>query len=100
MSQLKKENESLNPTVDNILRDIIKPGQIRAVRHFNNFSTRKPIVIYDIVGNRFCRNINRQHLSNNVYYVFDIYNKSFIQRCYDPDCSDYKSCEIKIDHLL
>lgn len=42
-------------------------------------------------GNRWCGNVGRQHKSNRVFYVVDLLDGWWCQRCYDPDCRGYRS---------
>jgi hypothetical protein len=48
-------------------------------------------ILYVIGGNRYCNRIGREHTSNSVYYIIDISQESFHQRCFDPDCHGYRS---------
>ena len=54
-------------------------------------------VKFDIVqhgcGSRgdWCANVQRNHKHNRCYYIADLYHKIVYQRCYDPDCSGFKS---------
>jgi DNA-directed primase/polymerase protein len=50
------------------------------------------LVLYTMsTGNRWCGNIGRQHKSNRVFYVVDLVDGWWCQRCYDPDCRGYRS---------
>ena len=53
-------------------------------------------LIYNIQGHRFCGNVNREHRSNGVYYVVDVLSGSWYQRCYDRECSNYRSPSLPI----
>ena len=86
---------SLYPDVDKIVKEIIQGGRIREVKSYQNSnSTSKPMLIYEISGNRFCRNIDREHKRNNVYYVYDVTANCMYQKCHDPDCQNYRSNNI------
>lgn len=49
------------------------------------------LILYSIAGNRWCGNISRQHKSNRVFYVVDLKENWWCQRCYDPECRGYRS---------
>ncbi|RNF10463.1 coiled-coil domain-containing protein 111 [Trypanosoma rangeli] len=42
-------------------------------------------------GSRYCGNVRRQHLSNNVYVTVDLQQHVWAQKCFDPDCASYRS---------
>ena len=44
-----------------------------------------------VSGGDWCRNVNRNHKHNRCYYIAELYHKIVYQRCYDPDCSGFKS---------
>ena len=47
---------------------------------------------------RWCGNINRPHKSNGVYFVVDLAEGSWSQRCYDPSCRGYRSPPMPLPH--
>lgn len=85
----KCSNSSPSPysDIDKCINDLVSPGRIYRATFF----PEKKIVVYDITGNRFCHNIGREHKSNNVMYVVNVETLSYYQKCYDPDCSNFKS---------
>ena len=46
------------------------------------------------INDRFCHNVDKEHLSNNQYIIIDI--NSSRQKCHDTDCSLFKYNEIKM----
>ncbi|KAH7714609.1 DNA primase [Aphelenchoides avenae] len=44
-----------------------------------------------LVNCRFCFNIERQHKSQNVYWLVDLERFSYFQKCFDNDCRNYAS---------
>jgi hypothetical protein len=78
--------------IDRCVSDIVRPGSIYRSRYY----PEKRVLVYDIVGNRYCGNIGRQHKSNNVKYIVDVNTLSYYQKCYDPDCADFKSTSRKL----
>jgi len=94
LSRKRCEGSTSNPFVeiDRCISDIIRPGSIYRSRYY----PEKRILVYDIAGNRYCRNIGRQHKSNNIKYVVDVNTLSYYQKCYDPDCADFRSRSVKL----
>ena len=50
--------------------------------------------------NRFCKNIGRNHRRNGIFFVIDIENFTFTQRCTDNDCRGFQSQATPIDPAL
>ncbi|TMW55997.1 hypothetical protein Poli38472_008645 [Pythium oligandrum] len=50
-------------------------------------------IVYHMMRNRWCENIQRAHKSNNVMFVVDLITRTYCQRCHDPHCQgmDYRS---------
>ncbi|KAL4186817.1 hypothetical protein AMTRI_Chr09g35980 [Amborella trichopoda] len=63
------------------------PGRIRSWYWFSEHG----LMIYNIIGNRFCERIGREHKSNHVMYVVDFRKAGYYQKCYDPDCRGFRS---------
>jgi hypothetical protein len=41
--------------------------------------------------NRYCENVGREHLSNHIYFVVNMNEKTFYQKCFDKlTCSNFK----------
>lgn len=78
--------------IDDFIASIVRPGLIWRTAFFPH----KNIITYDIINNRFCGNVGREHKSNNVKYVVNVSKLNYYQKCYDPDCSGYKSEERKL----
>ena len=49
------------------------------------------VMLFNIGGNRWCGNIDREHRSNGVFYVVDLQQGVWYQKCYDPECRSYRS---------
>ena len=49
------------------------------------------IILYNIKGSRYCGNIGRHHKSNGVFYVVDLQQGVWYQKCYDSECRMYRS---------
>eukprot|EP00669_Euglena_mutabilis_P010757 TRINITY_DN5470_c0_g1_i1.p1 TRINITY_DN5470_c0_g1~~TRINITY_DN5470_c0_g1_i1.p1 ORF type:complete len:468 (-),score=63.12 TRINITY_DN5470_c0_g1_i1:127-1404(-) len=49
-------------------------------------------VLYNIVDNRFCLNVGREHKSNSIYFVCHLAQGLYYQKCYDAaDCPNFRS---------
>lgn len=59
------------------------------------------VMLYNVSGYRYCDNIGREHKSNGVFFVIDLKQGAWYQKCYDPDCRNYKSpaCPVPQDIL-
>ncbi|XP_008559029.1 DNA-directed primase/polymerase protein isoform X2 [Microplitis demolitor] len=89
-SQLTRDQyqSSPYPAIDKFIMGIVKPGTIRVSKYFDD----RQKIAYEIIGNRYCANVGRQHKSNNVYWIADLKNKIVYQKCHDQeDCADFKS---------
>ena len=49
------------PEIDNLIKSLIEDGQIRKKTYYENASTKKPIIIYEISNFRYCSNVMRKH---------------------------------------
>lgn len=47
-------------------------------------------LLYDIVGNRYCARVGRQHRSNHVFWEVDFLECTARQGCLDPDCGSFR----------
>ena len=56
-----------------------------AVRSWVAFPDHDTLIL-NLVGNRYCENIKRQHKSNNVMLIMDFQRGVYHQKCHDPDC--------------
>ena len=41
-------------------------------------------------GSHFCLNVGRMHQSNHVFFVLDCVSGTFVQKCHDPSCADFR----------
>ncbi|XP_043286692.1 DNA-directed primase/polymerase protein-like [Venturia canescens] len=78
---------SLYPELDKFILSLVKPGKIRLSKYYE----QRRIIVYEILGNRYCANIGREHKSNNVFWTVDLRTKKVYQRCHDEDCADFVS---------
>lgn len=58
------------------------PHQIGIRSSYFTVSRKELLLTYNIVGNRYCYNIMRQHKSNHVYYVVNLSRLVFDQVCF------------------
>jgi hypothetical protein len=75
------------PSIDAFILSLVNPGKIYKTCYFKE----KERILYSIIGNRYCGNIKREHKSNNVKYIVDLSDYTYYQKCYDYECSQYKS---------
>ncbi|KAI6653757.1 DNA-directed primase/polymerase protein [Oopsacas minuta] len=86
------------PPLDKFIQHFItrdnSPGKIRRVTYLSE----SKLVIYDIIGYRYCENIQRHHKSNNIMLLANIEKMTYYQKCYDPECkrAQFRSNEMPI----
>ena len=51
-------------------------------------------------ANRFCSNVKRQHKRNGIYFVINIPEFNFTQKCHDHTCAGYQSESFTLDPAL
>lgn len=52
------------------------------------------IIVFDIIGSKYCYPIQREHKSNHIYYVVNLHSATVSQRCHDPNCKGtYTYCQ-------
>lgn len=90
----KEVNPSPYPILDKFITDLVMPGKIYRSVYFG----AKKILVYDVVGNRYCGNIKREHKSNNVKYVVDLNECFYYQKCYDYECFNYRSEKVPLPY--
>ena len=67
-----------------------RDGSSPCVRTCNALPARG-ILLAGLTGTRYCGNVRRQHRSNGIYVVVDYRDRCFYQKCFDPDCRNYRS---------
>lgn len=80
------------PRIDKFISDLVFPGKIFRNHYFPTVNK----LVYSIVKNRYCGNVKRQHKNNNVKYIVDLNEMYWYQKCYDPDCEQYRSNGTKL----
>lgn len=90
LSSYKLNEISPYPEIDKFINSLVVPGHVRRSVYFSSSS----VIVYDIFGYRYCQNIGRQHRSNNVKYIVNLNDYTYYQKCYDPDCSEFRSVPV------
>ncbi|XP_042481034.1 DNA-directed primase/polymerase protein [Macadamia integrifolia] len=79
------------PTLDLFVESIASignvSGRIRSWYWFSEYG----LMVYNMLRNRYCERIGRQHKSNHVMYIVDLRRAVYYQKCFDPDCKGYRS---------
>ena len=57
-------------------------------------------LVLKVFGTKFCLNVMRQHKSNNIYFVVNIEQFNFSQRCHDQLCCNFQSPFFDLDPAL
>ncbi|XP_077999309.1 DNA-directed primase/polymerase protein-like [Glandiceps talaboti] len=97
------------PDLDDFITTQINKGGIQGEIRKWTYFTQGGLIVYDILKNRWCGNIGRQHKSNNIiplsimtiYFdriLVDLKQGVFYQKCHDPDCKaqNYKSTDLSV----
>lgn len=80
------------PEVDAFINSLVSSnGRHGKIRHWFYFMEGN-LLGYDIVGYRWCGNINRQHKSNNIRLFVDLKKCVYYQKCHDPVCKQADYC--------
>lgn len=51
-------------------------------------------------GAHYCENIGRAHRSNYVYFVLNLRNAQYAQKCHDPECAHFRSSWMPLPRAL
>ena len=63
---IKKQNVNTSiefdcPEIDDFISSLVQNGQITKKTYYENSCTKKPMIIYEISGFRYCSNVKRKH---------------------------------------
>ena len=84
------------PEIEEVISSIVQPGYIeswRPLKHFDG-NLAASVILYNIEGNKYCRNVGRQHSHNRIYYLFNLLNLTLVQAC--NSCIGYRSPPIQV----
>ena len=87
----------LQNTVSHIsqaLKPLINDGWIRNVKFYENVSTSASVLIFEPADFKFCRNINKNHLRNNVFFTYNLKSRLLYQKCFK--CTGYTSAPLHL----
>ncbi|CAL4133719.1 unnamed protein product, partial [Meganyctiphanes norvegica] len=73
--------------IDEFINNQIGQGYIRCWYYY----TAGEILIYEIAHYRYCHNIGREHKSNGIFFVVNLREAHYYQKCHDTDCFDFRS---------
>eukprot|EP00698_Gefionella_okellyi_P026312 TRINITY_DN996_c2_g1_i1.p1 TRINITY_DN996_c2_g1~~TRINITY_DN996_c2_g1_i1.p1 ORF type:complete len:502 (-),score=60.13 TRINITY_DN996_c2_g1_i1:432-1937(-) len=79
------------PQVDNFVRTLIHHGGVQGALRSWIYYQASQTIVYNVVQNRWCGNVQRPHKSNGIYIVADLLKRCCVQKCYDPQCATYRS---------
>lgn len=89
-----KENELTDFCMKKINFDFVEKLSLNIKAYINTtmyFKEREIIIISFTKLNKLCFNVEREHISNGIKLIVDFNNKRFYQKCFDPDCTSFKS---------
>ena len=87
----------LQSTVSQIsqaLKPMINNGWIRNVKFYENVSTSASVLIFEPADFKFCLNIKKSHLRNNVFFTYNLKSRLLYQKCFK--CIGYTSAPLPL----
>ena len=69
-----------------------QPNQLRVksyLVHASNDEQRRLVI--NLAGTRYCERIEREHASNNVFFLINFDKRQLVQKCHDPACAGFVS---------
>ena len=88
---VKKVYGTIYSEIEEMVNNIVKPGFIRDSIIYPGFSS---IIVFLIGGSKYCRNVRREHTSNNVYFICNLDDLTLVQACHS--CKHFRSTPIPI----
>ncbi|KAK9787246.1 hypothetical protein WJX73_007781 [Symbiochloris irregularis] len=89
--QAAERGASPFPEVDQFITSICNQGGVQGrVRSWLMMEGTGALLL-SMAHNRFCNNVGRPHKSNGIFYVIDLTDGTWYQKCFDPDCRNYRS---------
>lgn len=86
--------------IDDVINEWIQDGRDN-IGSISKIIDLKDTIVYYVKNYRFCENIQRPHKSNSIYFVVNKQRRTIYHKCFDPDCSGFRSNERLIpDHLF
>ncbi|KFK26881.1 hypothetical protein AALP_AA8G305600 [Arabis alpina] len=79
------------PLLDQFIESIASTGNVSGKIRCWYWFSEESLIVYSMSRNRYCERIGREHKSNHVMYIVDLRRGIYYQKCYDPDCRDYRS---------
>uniref|UniRef100_A0A1J3HV83 DNA-directed primase/polymerase protein n=1 Tax=Noccaea caerulescens TaxID=107243 RepID=A0A1J3HV83_NOCCA len=79
------------PQLDQFIESIASTGNVSGKIRCWYWFSEDSLIVYSMSSNRYCERIGREHKSNHVMYIVDVKRGIYYQKCYDPDCRDYRS---------
>ena len=67
--------------IDMLVKQKVLPATVRNIQVKST-----GFLLYNLMGEQFCRIANRHHKNNNTYIMVDPNHKYIIQKCYHPKC--------------
>ena len=86
------QNVSRYPAFDEVVKTQIRNGLISKVVVYENTSTGKPMLKYNVKNYNYCANVGRFHKSNTIYFMGNISKSCVYQKCHK--CVGFKGREV------
>jgi hypothetical protein len=98
-SQRYSSTSSVYPNLDVWVERFVLQNQ-GYIRRVNMDPVSDEILTYEIMGNRYCDYIKRQHRSNQVKIVLNLSKGMWFRQCMDPDCRTFLAPESRIVYQI
>eukprot|EP01135_Chromosphaera_perkinsii_P002987 Nk52_evm9s232 gene=Nk52_evmTU9s232 len=79
-------NYSPFPDCDRFIKTLVSRGGVEGFIRRCAYFPESKLITYDIGRNRWCEYIGRAHKGNHIYFVIDLRNMTYAQKCHDPEC--------------
>ncbi|CAL8468734.1 g8274 [Coccomyxa elongata] len=91
---------SRHPDIERFITSVCNQGGVQgAVRSWVEWP-EAGLLLLNMRHNRWCGNIGRAHRSNGIFYVVSLQEGVWYQKCYDPECRDYRSEMMPLPHEI
>ena len=65
-----------------------KNSKVTKIKEYGGF---RKIYVIGLSGVKFCKNVNREHSNNNIYFCVSLENGCYYQKCHSQLCIGYRS---------
>lgn len=93
---LRDQDSLAPPDLIRFIEDFASRGGVPAKVSGCMGGANDKYTVFTIANNRWCGNIKRPHKSNGIKVVLDRVRGCLYQKCWDPDCANYRSHPVEV----